>query len=197
MQILGKNTLTELGMVIIAKALQNLSTLTELFINNNQIIDGAADHIGAMILHNKCLQKLEISDNAFRPTGISKIAKALQTLSSVTELYISNHTIYSGIADDVAAVILSNTTLQKLDFSCNYLQATGIIAIAKALQSISSLTDFYINNNQITEEATNDIGGVILSNTKIQILDLSYNYFHTSGIIKIAQLGFANCFITS
>jgi len=39
------------------------------------------------------------------------------------------------------------------------LQATGIITIAKALQSISSLTDFYINNNQITEEATNDIGG--------------------------------------
>ena len=96
MQILGlgKNTLTELGMVIIAKALQIVSTFTELFINNNQIIDGAADHIGAVILHNKCLQKLDISDNAFRPTGISKIAKALQTLSSVTELHISNQSYH-------------------------------------------------------------------------------------------------------
>jgi len=183
----GKIILTVFDMINIAKALQSLSTLTELFINDNQMDESAADDIGTVIFNNKCLQKLDLSGNSFTTAGIITIAEALLTLSSLTELYISNNGIDCITAECVAAVILSNTKLQKLNLNNNGLQAVGAIKIAKALQYISSLTDFYINSNQITEEAASDIAAVILSNTTIQKLDLSGNCFQTAGIIKIAQ----------
>jgi len=137
LQILGfgKNVLTMHGIIIVVKELQNFCTLTELLINDNQIDESAADDIGAMICNNKCLQKLDISHNCLKTTGIIKIAQALQTLSSLIELYINNNDIRGGAADDIVAVIVSNNRLQKLDFSRNCIGAAGTIKIAKLLQN--------------------------------------------------------------
>ena len=61
----GKNNLRSAGAIKIAKALQNISTLTTLYINDNQITDEAAlaDDIATAVSCNKKLQELDISNN--------------------------------------------------------------------------------------------------------------------------------------
>ena len=71
------------------------------------------------------------------------IIKALQSISMLTKLYISNCIVTDDVADDIAAAISCNTQLQELDVSKNNPQSTGAIKVAVALQNISMLTKLY------------------------------------------------------
>ena len=62
-----------------------------------------------------------------------------------------------------------------------------MIKIVQALQAISTLTTFAISNNNVSEEAADDIAKVLSCNTELQVLHLLKNRFKTSGMIKIAK----------
>ena len=66
----------------------------------------------------------------------------------------------------------------------DYFEAAGTMKIAKVLQNISSLTELYINDNQITGETGNDIVDLIQQNGNLKILNLSNNDI---GRVKIAK----------
>ena len=57
----------------------------------------------------------------------------------------------------------------------------------KASQRIYTLKKLYLNNNNITEEAADDIATVISCNIHLQELKLGNNNLQTSGIIKVAR----------
>ena len=186
---IGKSNIQTIGMARIAKALQNISFLFELHINNNDITDEVADDIAAVILNNRKLRILNLGGNKFRTAGMIKIAKALKNISSLSELNIRCHwnNITEEAADDIAAAILNNSKLQLLNLEYNDFKTAGMVIIAKALQNISSLSELNIHCNNITEKAADDIATAILNNTKLQVLDLGCNNFEVAGIIKIAK----------
>ena len=68
------------------------------------------------------------------------ILKASQNISLLKKLYIGKNSISDKAANDIAAIISCNTQLQEVDISGNNLTAFGAIKIAKALQSIFTLT---------------------------------------------------------
>ena len=136
---INSNNLKTTGTIKFLKALKGTVTLKKLFISNNNITDGAAN----VLSFNTQLQELDISYNCFQAVGIAIIMKALQGM--LTRLYISNNNITEDAADDIAAAIYGNTQLQEFDVGNNNLQSTGVIKIAKALQTISTLTKLYIH----------------------------------------------------
>ena len=202
---ISKNVLLTNGIKPIAKVLQGIVMLTKLYINENSISDDAADDIAAVIHSNTQLQVFDVSKNTFQVLGTMRIATALQSVSTLTKLYINNNNITSESADDIAAVICCNTQLQEFDISENKLQATGVIIITKALQSIATLKKFYISNNiyidknafmedalldidNTTEKAAYSFAEAVSHNVKLQEIDFSENYLPTTGIVKIMQV---------
>ena len=106
---LGSNNLQTSGIIIIARTLQNISSLTKLYIHNNSITDEAADDIAAAISCNIHLQELNLGGNNLQLSGIIIIARTLQNMcSSLTKLYIHNNSITCEAADDIAAAISFN-----------------------------------------------------------------------------------------
>ena len=184
---LGKNNFQTLGIMRIARSSQKISSLTKLYINDNNITHEAADDIAAAISCNTHLQELNLGENNLQTSGIIKIARNLQKISSLTKLYVNHNNITHEAADDIAAAISCNTHLQELNLGENNLQTSGIIKIARNLQKISSLTKLYVNHNNITHEAADDIAAAISCNTHLQELNLGENNVQTSGIIKIAR----------
>ena len=69
-------------MIKIAKALQNISTLT----SRNNVGEEAADDI-ATVLSNNTQLLVNLNSNSFKTVGMIKIAKALQNISTLTALY--------------------------------------------------------------------------------------------------------------
>ena len=112
----------------------------------------------------------------------------MQGIFTLVKLNISDTNITDEVADDIAGIIYSNTLLQELDISKNSLQTTGIIKIAESLQqSVSTLKKLYINSNSITGEAATDIAIALNSNTHLQELNISNNFFRTIDIVIITK----------
>ena len=184
---IGGNNLQTTGAIKIAKGLQNISTLTKLYIYNNNITDEAADDIAAAISCNIRLQEFNIGGINLQATSAIKIAKCLQNISTLTKLYINNNNITDEAADDIAAAISCNIHLQEFNIGGINLQATGAIKIAKGLQNISTLTKLYIYNNNITDEAADDIAAAICCNIHLQEFDIVGNNLQETGAINIAE----------
>ena len=172
--------------IAIIKALQNSFILEKLCISKISVDEVGGD-IAAVIYNNSLLQEFDVSKTNLQSTAGIKIVKALQTISTLTKLYISNNTITEETADDIAAVICNNTQLLEFGIGKSNLQSTGAIKIAKALQNISTLTKLYINNNHITDLAADDLAAVLSCNTQLQEVDFSRNSFQSTGAIKIAK----------
>ena len=183
----GGNYLQTSNIIRIARALQKISSLTKLYIHNNNITYEAAYDIAAAISCNIHLQELNLGNNKLQTSGIIRIMRTLQKFSSLTKLCIHNNNITDEAAYDIAAAISCNIHLQELNLGNNKLQTSGIIRIARTLQKISSLTKLYIHNNNITDEAADAIAAAISCNIHLQELNLGSNNLQTSGTIKIAR----------
>ena len=184
---LSENNIQTLGAIKILQKLQKISSLTKLCINHNNITDEAADDIAAAISCNIHLKELNLGGNDLQTSGVIKIARGLQKISLLTKLCMNYSNITHEAADDIAAAISCNMDLQELNLGDNMLQSSGIIKIARSLQKVSSLTKLYINHNNITYEAANDIAAVISCNIYLQEIILGGNIFQTSGIISVTR----------
>ena len=111
----------------------------------------------------------------------------MQNISTLTIFAINNNNVDKKAADDISAVLSHNRKLQRLDFGYNSFKSAGMIKIAKALQNISTLTIFGINNNNVDEKAADDIAAVLSRNSQLQGLNFGYNSFKSAGMIKIAK----------
>ena len=183
---INKNYLQASSVIKVAKSLRKISTLTKLFIDNNKITNEAAFYIADVISCNSHLQELDISSNSLQAQRATIILKKLQKISSLTTLYINNNTTTEEVADDIAAVVSCNP-MQVFDVSDNYLGTTGVTKVAKALQSVCTLTHLYISNNNIIDEATDDIAAAISCNPYLEEFDISYNFIEGRGAIKIVK----------
>ena len=183
---IGKNYLQASSVIKVAKSLQKISTLTKLYIDNNKITNEAAYYIANVISCNSHLQELDIGSNNLQTQGATIILKSLQKISSLTTLCINYNVIAKEVADDIAAVVSCNP-MQVLDVSNNCLGTIGITKVAKALQSVCTLTHLYISNNNITDKATDDIAAAISCNLYLEEFDISYNSIEGRGAIKIAR----------
>ena len=185
---LNGNDLQATGIIQIARALiNNGGSLTELYINNNNITDEAADSIASLLFHNKYLQKLELDENYLRDTGAKKVAWALLYVTTLTHLCFSYNNITDNAAGDLAAALSHNTKLQVLRLNGNHLQAKGVILIAKGLRYVSTLQCLEMECCNSTEEAADDLAAVLSYNTNIQVLNLSGNNLKGKGVIKIMK----------
>ena len=68
------------------------------------------------------------------------------------------------------------------------MQSAGAIKIAKALQNTVNLTCLNLSNNNISEEAADDIAAVLSHNIKLQTVELGLNHLQSAGAIKISRV---------
>ena len=184
---ISDNDLQAKDAIIIFKALQDISTLTKLYIGKNNITYEAADDLAAVISCNYQLNELDVSNNDLQEAGARIILKALQGLSTLQKLYISKNNITDEAADDIGAAISFSSQLQELDISDNDLHLTGGIIISKALQGISMLTKLYIGKNNITDVPADCIATAISYNSQLRELDVSETSLQTTGAITISK----------
>ena len=190
-KLLGKlslrdNGLNDDGVIKIAQSLCKHSKLKALNLQNNNITEKAAEALASVISSNTELQKLYLGNNQLQ-LGVIKIARGLKNISSLKVLDLSNNNITEQAADELAAAIRFNKSLEEIWLSSNYLRSSAIVVV-NALQENSSLKELYLNDNKNrSEELAPVISSVVTKNLFLRILALSDNGLNDSGVIKIAQ----------
>ena len=181
---LDNNSLKAGGITVIAKSLNQLSTLKVLSFYNNHITAEGAEGISAIIVSNSGLANLYLGKNKLKE-GALKVVKALKHLSTLRLLDLNDNSIPTVVADELAAAILCNRGLEHLRLRSNMFKAKGIKIIAKSLSCISTLKVLNFRDNEITEGAVDDIISMLLSNQEIEHLYLGDNVLQ-SGVSRIA-----------
>ena len=165
--------------------------LTKLSLNHNNINDEAADDIAAFLCNSNKLEELNLDHNYLKSTGAIKICRA-NPLLELTKFNLSFNSITNEAAYDIAAFLSHSTKLKVLDLSCNDLQESGCRIIFKVIQNLSVLSSLKLSSCNVINKATDELVNVLLHNTLLQELDLSYNAISALDAVKILK-GMKSC----
>ena len=187
--ILSNTMLQTDGFVKIAEGLKNTSLLKVLNISCNNIDNKAANCIANILSYNTNLQEFCLGGNKLGIEGTIPvvIAEKLKSMKTLTRLSLCNIKITYEASDDIAVIILKNTTLHTLILSDNNLQSTGAIKIARSLQNASCLRILNMSNNNISCESASSIAAILSCNTKLEELYLGDNNLQNTGAGEIAK----------
>ena len=177
------NNCMEHYITVVAQALIQVKTLTDLDLSNNNMTDEVADALALAIETNTSLQRVNLRGNILKTSGMMKIAQSLSWGSNLRMLDICNNQITKEAADAIAIAVLSNKNLETLYLDNNSL-GTGIKIIAAALKQLSNLAVLSLDNNNATEVAADELAAVV-QNNKLEKLSIAKNELKL-GAIKIA-----------
>ena len=172
------------SIVSIVNALINHRTLKELNLCNNENKDESLSTvIGSVVASNNSIESLFLSNNNLEANGTIQIAKSLANISGLKAINIQSNVITEEAAEAIASVISNKTGLKELYLGYNQLQA-GVIKIANALKTISSLKILDLADNGMCQDVANELEAAISSNYSLENLHLDNNNFESSmGII--------------
>ena len=167
----------------------------------------AAIQLATALDCNNVLEQLWLRGNVLGAVGATIILTSLQNITTLRVLDLSYNNISSRSANGIAAVINSNHFLEQLWLDGNMLMTTGVVIIAKALKKHSNLTLLSLSNNEITEDAAEELsaivnsnnllGGLLLSNNQLQFTHLSKTTKFHGGIHFLHILELSNNFINA
>ena len=189
--------LQESGIIIIAEALANITSLISIDISENYIAGNSIDSVAAVVRENLLLEKLNLgycfqynADKSFTRNrkGVEYILMPLTMLTCLK--YLDLHSSYvSEVASGLLpAVIASNELLSHLDLTDCKVPHMNLIAIAKKLQSTCTLKFLSLSSNVIVNEAAYELAVAIRKNNYVlEYLALSDCELEERGFIAIAE----------
>ena len=191
---ISDNTLRSNGISTIANALSTLTELKKINIANTCSTPTAADSITKVIMSNKNLEVLILGSDCrecqiadpeflfieecfFMQKDFSKLSCCLCTINKIVHM---NSKLCKLLNFDEA------TSAKDLGPKYNKLRTEGIIKICEALRN-TTLRTLSIENNDIDDEAADNIAAVIKGTTEMERLWVGSNLFAPTGLSKILQ----------
>ena len=160
--------------VVLTQALSQVKSLTDLDLSNNNMTDKVVDALALAIENNSSLQRVNLRGNALRTNGIMKIAQSLSWNSRLKVLDICNNQITEDAADAIAIAFLSNTSLEELYLDNNSL-ALGVKTLSATLKEISTLKILDLDNNNVPDDAADQLAAVVCNNKNLEKIFLMNN----------------------
>ena len=185
---LSCNGLLEVGVRNVLKDMQvvhSILNLSVLNIGEGSVISETVSELVTILLYNTGLKEFDLSLNSLFISDAVNIFHGMGNISNLVAINLSHTYITDEAADELATVLLHNTSLRNIDLSYNNLSTSDAMKIFKGMKNISKLEAINISHNMITDEAADELANVLLHNTSLQNIDLSYNNLSTSDAMKI------------
>ena len=183
---LSNNGLNDDGVIKIAKSLCKHTKLKSIHLRSSDITEKSAEALSSVISNSNGLEDLRLGYNELK-LGATKVATAIKNNSSLKVLDLCNNNIPEEVADELAAAIRANRSLQKLFLHDNHLGSSTVMVV-DALKKVSTLRELTLNNNENrSEELAPAIAYVLINNESMEILGLSNNGLNDDSVIKIAK----------
>ena len=184
---LSYNKVGDAGASALANALQNNHSLTTLFLEGNKVGDAGASALANALQNNHSLMNLDLSYNKVGDAGASALANALQNNHSLTKLYLYNNQVGDAGASALANALQNNHSLTNLDLRHNQVGDAGASALANALQNNHSLTYLGLWNNQVGDAGASALANALQNNHSLTNLSLSCNHVRDAGASALAN----------
>ena len=184
---LPNNNLNAAGAAALAEALKTNTTLTKLDLSNNNLNAAGAAALAEALKTDTTLTKLDLSNNNLNAAAGAALAEALKTNTALTKLYLDNNNLNAAGAAALAEALQMNTTLTRLDLSYNNLNAAGAAALAKGLKTNTTLTQLNLSNNNLNAAGAPELTKALETNTTLTELWLCSNNLNAAGAAALAE----------
>ena len=158
---LSRTMLNSVKATTIIGSLKDILSLKVFNISYNDIDDGVADRLTAVISNNSKLEVVNLSNNRLSYNGVLNIVILLS--SSIKAIDISSNVIAHDDIADLATALSKCSVLQELNISQNLLTLTNILTIAQYFRNHPTLQTLDVSSNISFSSACEFIMGVILS----------------------------------
>ena len=155
------------GMLVIIKALQQITSLRSIELENINISKEVSGKLALAIQSNTSLEQLWLHDNNLR-SSLVNILQALQCNSKLKLLNVFSNPITEVAGNILANIISKNIKLQELQLSL----LTASKKVIEALQNLSALQSLVFNTCNISEENEIKIASTITNNKSLTWLSL-------------------------
>ena len=135
--------------VIVLKYMKHLECVD---LSGNVMMHDSVSDMEAMIINNKQLQKLCLSNYVLTQTNLRAIIQAMQTISSLQYVDFNGSKVDDNLANDVAILLANNSELKILKFSQLQLNRNSFQLLKSYLEKIGGLKLFSINSCYFTRE---------------------------------------------
>ncbi|CAB9499511.1 Ribonuclease inhibitor [Seminavis robusta] len=161
-------------------------------VRSNSLEDDSCSAL-AEILHSACsLRKVILEDNNIGDDGLTLLArKGLEGNSTLQELCLKDNSFGPRGVHELASVLKTNESMQRVDLSYNFLGNDGAVALGAMLCLNKTLTDLVLENAVIAGEGVKGLCKGLLessSGSALRKLNLSGNPFGTTGTNALCAL---------
>jgi len=178
------NNCLQLSGKSISQALNNISTLNSLCLNNCFMTSESVNDLAAAIITKAMLNFVDLAQQ-FTTNEVISICQSLTCLSTLKDLRIGSKEVDGGAAEAIASVVMSNKNINWLILSsCKFQNDT--IKVLRALQVVSSVTLLHLGYMNMSDDVATDLVLAIHNNPLLKELNLCGNLLSNS-LIKIAQ----------
>ena len=180
----------------VVKALQQINSLTELYLGNCNLPKEICDELQLVISCNEYLETLSLPNNNLCYSTVL-ILQALNKISTLKVLNLQGNEMTEEVSKLLASVILNNLNIEQLFLDNNYI-GKGILIIVKALQQVNSLKVLSLGNVNMPKDVSGELALAIQCNRYLDTLHLNDNNLQSSavfilqGLSKISSLNVLN-----
>ncbi|KJE93680.1 hypothetical protein CAOG_004435 [Capsaspora owczarzaki ATCC 30864] len=169
------------------EALKVNATLTQVYLNGNQIGDAGVQCIAEALKVNTKLVSLDLRRNQIGDDGAKAVAEALKVNATLETLYLWENQIGDAGAQAIAESLKLNRTLTTPGLETNQIGDAGAQAIAEALQVNKTLSYVHLQFNQIGDIGAQAIAEALKVNKTLFFINLRYNCIGTVGAQAIDE----------
>ena len=173
------------GFIILGTLLSNGPlTITELYLQECGANSLCIENLMLGLKSNKGLLTLDLRDNDIGSEGAAFIADALQSGSKLRQLILSGCNIEPKGAIEILNS-LTNTTVETLNLSDNYIGDDGANQIGLFLETNKILKQLSIQENRITDVGMASISKGLTKNKGLQFLGVQWNFITNNGALYL------------
>uniref|UniRef100_M4BQX4 Uncharacterized protein n=1 Tax=Hyaloperonospora arabidopsidis (strain Emoy2) TaxID=559515 RepID=M4BQX4_HYAAE len=217
---LGFNRLTDTGATQLAEALKTNTSLENLYLSGNDIGPAGARAIAQALLQNTHLRSLHLSGNNIGEEGARFLADGIAGNTVLRALYLGTNGIGAAGMQSLATALTQNTSLEELTLGQNKVGTEGVrylasafatgnvalltlelgkngvdhegtLALARSLCGVNRLQNLYMDHNPLGDVGASAFGALLVQNTKLRVLDLSYTHMSLLGLRELSVVGLA------
>lgn len=173
----------------LAPAFSQISTLRELYLNNNPFTLNGVKAL-ALAIGNIPLRIIDLSDTQMGDLGVAEFSKFIQKNKTLIQLKIDNFASLkkikiSGIGF-LCEAIKFHPTIQYVDLTGNLIEDEGCKSIAELLKVTKSIAFLDISWNKISFLGAETIADGLRANTTLHSLELRHNQI-SSGALNLIK----------
>lgn len=184
----SRNYLQTKGMNIISNMLSsNLNSLSELILKNCQLNAESIEKLMNILLTNKSIQYLDLSENILGSIGGRYIGDALIGNTRLKHLLLNNCDLLADGVIPIFHALHTNNNLEILSLNINGFGDTGAEALGNMLKNNGKLRHLDIQENCIGVEGISAIAKGITKNHSLYFLGLQWNDVTNDAAAKIGE----------